>query len=95
MALLGSKKRPLWIRVPTERIASVFLDWCDRYGFSGIVSISTEDPPDLNDLQTLLDLALRDQKNLDQKNIKFHVTLHALAKAVKNIKNAVLITISK
>ena len=58
MAKLGSKKRPVIVRVRTQEKAKEILSICDEKGWQAIVGIEPDEVEDISDLKRLLNLAV-------------------------------------
>lgn len=54
MAALGSKKRPICVRVATEAQLNVVVEHCKEFGFQFIAELAPDAPPDLKDLELAL-----------------------------------------
>ena len=54
MAKLGTKQKPLVVRVQTEEHAKEILTFCDEHGWQIIVGIEPDKPEDLVDFNKLL-----------------------------------------
>ncbi|SDI74187.1 hypothetical protein SAMN04488123_105159 [Natribacillus halophilus] len=54
MANLGTSKKPIILRVPTEERAVELNDFCDRRGWKVIVGIEEDKPEDISDLQRMM-----------------------------------------
>jgi hypothetical protein len=54
MAALGSKKRPLCIRVITEEQLNFVAETCEQFGFEFIAELAPDGPPNFEDLQRAL-----------------------------------------
>ncbi len=54
MAKLGSKKRPIIVRVKTEEKAIYVADICQKNGWQFIVGLEPDEPEDISDLEKLL-----------------------------------------
>jgi len=55
MAALGSKKRPLCVRVTTEEHLNFVAETCEQFGFQFIAEIAPDGPPDFGDLERALE----------------------------------------
>lgn len=59
MAALGSKKRPICVRVGTDEQLNFVAESCQQFGFQFIAEMDPGAPPDLQDLEVAL-AALRE-----------------------------------
>jgi len=54
MARLGTKKRPIIVRVHTEEKAKYVADTCEKYGWTYIIGFEADKPEDISDLERML-----------------------------------------
>jgi SWIM/SEC-C metal-binding protein len=64
MAKLGSKKRPIIVRVQTEEKAAYVAETCEKNGWHFITGLEPGEPEDISDLEKLLNppQAVRSEK---------------------------------
>lgn len=54
MAALGSKKRPICVRVSNEEQLNRVAEYCQEFGFQFIAELDPSRPPDLADMERAL-----------------------------------------
>ncbi len=54
MAKLGSKKRPIIVRVQTEETADYVIETCEAHGWHYIIGFEPDKPEDISDLEKML-----------------------------------------
>ena len=54
MAKLGSKKRPIIVRVHSEEKAQYVAETCDKHGWHYIIGFEMDQPEDISDLEKKL-----------------------------------------
>ena len=54
MAKLGSKKRPIVVRVHTDKKARYVAETCAKHGWHYIIGFEPDKPEDISDLEKLL-----------------------------------------
>ena len=54
MARLGTKKRPIVVRVHTEEKAKYVADTCEKHGWQYIIGFETDKLEDISDLEKML-----------------------------------------
>ncbi len=57
MAKLGSKKRPIIVRVHSDDKAGYVVEECEKHGWSYIIGFETDKPEDISDLEKMLNPA--------------------------------------
>jgi SWIM/SEC-C metal-binding protein len=64
MAKLGSKKKPIVVRVQTEERAKYVADICEKNGWQFIAALEADKPEDISDLERALNppQAVRSEK---------------------------------
>ena len=55
MARLGSKKRPIMVRIPDDRTLEYVTRMCDQHGLQYIAELVPGQPPDLAELEQAID----------------------------------------
>ncbi len=58
MAKLGTKKRPIIVRVHTDDKASYVAETCERHGWHFIIGFEPDKPEDISDLEKMLNPAV-------------------------------------
>jgi SWIM/SEC-C metal-binding protein len=54
MAKLGSKKRPIVVRVASEKMAAYVTETCEKNGWHYIIGFEPDKPEDISDLEKML-----------------------------------------
>ncbi len=54
MAKLGTKNRPIIVRVHTEEMAKYVAEKCTEHGWHYIIGLEPDEPEDISDLQKML-----------------------------------------
>ena len=54
MNKLGTSKKPITLRVPTEERAAELHDFCDNRGWKVVIGIEEDKPEDISDLQRMM-----------------------------------------
>ena len=54
MAKLGSKKRPIIVRVHSDDKAQYVAEACEKHGWTYIIGFETDKPEDISDLEKML-----------------------------------------
>ena len=54
MAKLGTKKRPIVVRVHTEGKAKYVTETCEKHGWQYIIGFELDKPEDISDLENML-----------------------------------------
>ncbi len=58
MARLGTKERPIIVRVPKDETALYVAETCGRHGGEYIIGFEFDKPEDISDLENMLNPAL-------------------------------------
>lgn len=84
MAKLGSKKRPIVVRVHTDEKAKYVAETCAKNGWHYIIGFESDKPEDISDLEKLL--------NPPQpvKSEKLAAMIHVHVTAEKSTRNVVV-----
>ncbi|WP_019415369.1 PBPRA1643 family SWIM/SEC-C metal-binding motif protein [Paenisporosarcina sp. TG20] len=64
MAKLGTKNKPVIVRVATEERASEIYDLCERNGWKVVIGIEPDKPEDLSDIQRLSGVQVENTKTI-------------------------------
>ena len=68
MASLGTKERPIIVRVRTDETAYYVAETCGRHGWEYIIGFEFDKPEDISDLEKMLNPTLPAKSNKVDRN---------------------------